>query len=107
MSYDDRLAERVRDLLVNVGGGEEDISERRMFGGLCFMLNGNMALGVHDADLIVRFDPSETAATLARPYARPFDLSGTRSPPRGWGLVAPEGTRTKRALEAWMDKGLR
>jgi len=106
MAYDERLAERVRDALVDAAGAAEDISERRMFGGLCFMLNGNMSLGVHEGDLIVRFDPGETDAMLAQPHTRPFDLSGARLPPRGWGLVAPRGTHTKRALAAWVKTGL-
>lgn len=101
MAYNERLAERVRDALADAG----DCSERRMFGGIGFMLQGNMALGVHGDDLIVRCDPAETDAALAKPHTRPFDLSGGRVPPRGWLLVAPEGTRTQRGLVAWVARG--
>jgi hypothetical protein len=74
-----------------------------MFGGLAFLLRGNMCVGVHGPDLIVRLDPNETDAALKRPHARVFDMTGR--PMRGWVLVAPEGLKTKRTLEAWVNRG--
>lgn len=100
MAFDDGLAERVRDLLAE----DDRIVERKMFGGLAFLLNGNMAVGVHEDDLIVRLPVDDTAAALARPGVRAFDLSGGR-PMRGWVLVAPDATATERDLTAWVEIG--
>jgi TfoX/Sxy family transcriptional regulator of competence genes len=69
MAYDEGLAERLRSLL----GGNADIAEKRMFGGLAFLLRGNMCVGVHGDDLIVRIAPEETDEALAEPHVRVFD----------------------------------
>ncbi len=104
MAYDERLAERVRTALAAAVAGA-DVSERKMFGGICFMLGGNMALGVHDADLMVRMDPADLDAALKKPHARPWDLFGMRRPPKGWVLVGPDGTKAARSLAAWVALG--
>ena len=77
-----------------------------MFGGIAFLLGGNMAVGVRGDDLIVRVDPSQTDALLREPGARPFDLSGSRGPPAGWLLVGPSGHRTDAALRTWVARGV-
>lgn len=76
-----------------------------MFGGIAFLLGGNMAVGVHGGDLIVRVDPARTEALLREPGAKPFDLSGSRGPPAGWLLVASSGYRTDGALRTWIERG--
>jgi TfoX/Sxy family transcriptional regulator of competence genes len=95
MAYDEKLAARVRGLLSD----REDVSERAMFGGLTFMLGGRMCCGVNRNELIVRLDPHDAVAALARPHARPMDF--TRRPMRGFVTVGPEGLRG-RALARWV-----
>jgi hypothetical protein len=96
MAFDDRLADRVRTQL----GKRTGLSEKKMFGGLAFLLNGNMCCGVHGGDLIVRLDPEATAAALTRPHTRVFDLSGR--PMKGWILVGPGGLGDEQALAEWV-----
>ena len=101
MAYSQAQAERVRGLLV----GRPSLTEKEMFGGIAFLLGGNMAVGVHGEDLIVRVDPAKTDTLLREPGAKPFDLSGSRGPPAGWLLVAPSGYRTDTALRTWVARG--
>src|SRR5947199_9993508 len=101
MVYSSAVADRVRALLA----GQSALSEKEMFGGIAFLLGGNMAVGVHGEDLIVRVDPAQTNALLREPGAKPFDLSGSRGPPAGWLLVAPNGYRTDAALRTWIGRG--
>lgn len=101
MVYSLAQAVRVRRLLANQSG----LSEKEMFGGIAFLLGGNMAVGVHGKDLIVRVDPLQTDALLKEPGAKPFDLSGGRAP-SGWLLVTPAGYRTDAALHAWVARGI-
>jgi len=96
MAFDERLADRVRKALARRKG----LTERQMFGGLCLMLNRNMACGVLGDALIVRVPPEETAAVLKRKHARPFDFTGT--PMRGFVVVAPAGLQTDAQLKAWV-----
>jgi len=102
MPYSQAQADRVRSIL----GGQPGITEKEMFGGIAFLLGGNMAVGVHGEDLIVRVQPSETEALLREPGAKPFDLSGSRGPPAGWLLVSPAGTRTEAGLRTWVGRGV-
>jgi TfoX/Sxy family transcriptional regulator of competence genes len=99
MAVDEALAQRIRELL----GGTPGLREKRMFGGLSFLLNGNMAVGVHGDELIVRLAPEETDAALARPGVRIFDMTGR--PMRGWVLVATEALAEQAALAEWVDRG--
>ena len=101
MAYDDALASRVRESL----GDNPDITERKMFGGIAFMLSGNMAVGVSKDDLMVRIDPDDQDDALAQPGVRVFDMTGRR-PMKGWILVAPEATEDDDALLRWVDAGL-
>lgn len=100
MAYDEHLAERVRAELA----GERAVSDRKMFGGLAFLLDGNMAVGLSGDELMVRVGREGTEEALARPHTRPFEMSGR--PTKGFILVAPEGVRTKRQLAAWVRRGV-
>jgi hypothetical protein len=100
MAYDEGLAIRIRDLL----GGRVGLTEKRMFGGLAFLLHGNMACGVHGDDLIVRLPAEATDAALTEPGTRPFDLTGR--PMRGWLLVGSDGHAEDDDLRRWVDRGV-
>ena len=100
MAYDEALADRVRERL----GDNPEITERKMFGGIAFMLSGNMAVGVSKEDLMVRIDPDDQDEALAQPGVRVFDMTGR--PTKGWILVAPEATGEDNGLQKWIDAGL-
>lgn len=100
MAYDEELAERVRSALASVKG----VTEIRMFGGLCYTVRGNMAVGVNGDDLMVRMSPDDGDAALSEPGARPMDF--THRPMRGFLFVGPQGTTTDRSLRGWVDRGV-
>ena len=100
MAYDEQLAERVRDQLGDVHG----ITEKAMFGGLAFLLEGNMAVGLTGDELMVRIGSDDSDDALARPHTRPFDMTGR--PMKGWILVAQEGLQDDDELRAWVRRGL-
>ena len=100
MAYDEDLAERVREHLA----AEDDITEKAMFGGLAFLLRGNMAVGITGDDLMVRVGPDASDEALERPHTRPFDMTGR--PMKGWILVAPEGVRGEAELGEWVAQGV-
>lgn len=100
MAFDEQLAERVRELL----RGRAGLTERRMFGGLCFLLGGHLFIGVDKTDLIVRVPPAKHNVFLRRAGAREFDLARRRM--RGWLLVSWRATRTAGGLAKWVDAGL-
>jgi len=97
MAFDEKLAERIRNRL----GKRTGLTEKKMFGGIAFLLNGNMCCGVHKEDMIVRLDPEQTEEALSERHARAFDLTGR--PMKGWLLVAGEGVVTDAALGMWID----
>ncbi len=99
MAYDEQLAARVRTLLAN----RTDVSERKMFGGLTFMLGGNMCCGVNGDELIVRLDPEREDEALARPHARPMDFTGR--PMRGFITIRPDGLKGGR-LNRWVQEAV-
>jgi hypothetical protein len=101
MTYSEPQAERVRKELA----GQRGIIEKEMFGGIAFLLGGNMAVGVHGEDLIVRVEPAQTQALLRELGAKPFDLGPGGRSPAGWLLVAPPGYRTDAALRTWVGRG--
>jgi len=100
MPYDERLAERVRAALAD----RPNIEEKRMFGGLAFLLAGKMFCGIAKEDLMVRVGPDKYEEALGRGYARPMDFTGR--PMRGYVFVAPGGCATKREVSAWIEAGL-
>lgn len=100
MAYDEGLAQRVRETL----GERQDIEEKKMFGGLSFMLSGNLACGIIGEELIVRVGPDNDMDALAKPHARPFDFTG--KPMKGWVTVAQEGLESDEALEGWVEQGV-
>ena len=95
MAFDERLAERIRRQLTKRKG----LTEKKMFGGLAFLLNGNMCCGVHGQDMIVRLDPAQTDKALSERHTRVFDLTGR--PMKGWILVEARGLATDAALSKW------
>jgi TfoX/Sxy family transcriptional regulator of competence genes len=100
MAFDEDLAERVRASVA----GADGVVEKRMFGGLAFVVKGNMAVGVHGDDLIVRLAPEETEEALAEPGVRVFDM--TNRPMKGWVLVGPVAIADEEGLGTWVTRGL-
>ncbi len=101
MAYDERLADRVRAAL----DGQDGLSARKMFGGLAFMVHGNMACGVEGDRLMVRVGPDRHEEALGRPHAAPMDFTGR--PMKGFVFVEPAGTATETALQDWVEMGVR
>jgi TfoX/Sxy family transcriptional regulator of competence genes len=101
MPYDDGLAQRVRELLEELSG----LSEKKMFGGLAFLLRGNMCVGVVADELMVRVGPDAHQAALAEPHARPMDFTGR--PMKGFVYVAAEGFESDADLRDWVERGTR
>jgi TfoX/Sxy family transcriptional regulator of competence genes len=99
MAFDEALADRVRDVLAP----RADLSERRMFGGIAFMIGGNMAVGVIDDDLMVRLDPVDAERALTEPHTRPMDFTG--KPMKGMIFVDSAGTVSDDDLASWADAG--
>ena len=100
MPYDDQLASRVRALV----SGDASMSERKMFGGLCFMTNGHMCFGIVGDDLMVRVGPERWEQSLARPFTREMDFTGRSM--RGMVYVSSQGLGEERDLQQWVDSGL-
>ena len=100
MAYDVTLAERIARRLNRRRG----LEQKRMFGGVCFLLRGNMCCGVAGNRLMVRVGLERYASALRKPHARPMDITGR--PLRGFVFVVPQGLRTRKALQAWVDGGL-
>ena len=101
MAYDEELADRIRELMA----GEPGVTEKRMFGGLAFLIGGNMSVAASgQGGLMVRVDPDETDALLEKPHAQPFVMRGREM--KGWLRVDDEGVRTKRQLEPWVKRGV-
>lgn len=101
MPYDEQLAERVRDLVAPRSG----VTEKKMFGGIGWMLNGNMAVGVMSTGgLIVRIEPEETDALIALPHVNTFGREGAR-PMKGFVVVDADAVADDAALADWVDRG--
>jgi TfoX/Sxy family transcriptional regulator of competence genes len=101
VAYDEDLANRIRGLIA----GEAEVTEQRMFGGLAFLVAGNMAVAASgQGGLMVRVDPEATDALVGKPHAQPFEMRGRAM--QGWLRVEAEGVRTKRQLEPWVRRGL-
>jgi TfoX/Sxy family transcriptional regulator of competence genes len=101
VAYDEDLANRIRELVA----GESGVTEKKMFGGLAFLIGGNMAVAASgQGGLMVRCDPAETETLTAKPHARRFEMRGREMD--GWLRVDDEGVRTKRRLEPWVRRGV-
>jgi TfoX/Sxy family transcriptional regulator of competence genes len=101
MAYDEDLANRLRELLAD----EQAITEKKMFGGLAFLLHGHMTVSASGkGGLLARIDPADTDAALKRPHVTRMVMGGRSMD--GWIRVAAEGVRTKRQLEPWVRRSL-
>ncbi|WAC94022.1 TfoX/Sxy family protein [Mycobacterium sp. Aquia_213] len=101
MAYDLELANRIRELLAPQRG----VDEKAMFGGLAFLIGGNMAVAASGkGGLMVRVPPEDTAKLLDRPHVSPMVMAGRET--RGWLRVDAEGVKTKRQLESWISRGV-
>jgi TfoX/Sxy family transcriptional regulator of competence genes len=100
MAYDENLVSRIRAALAP----RNDVSERKMFGGVAFMVGGNMCCGVNGGDLMLRLGNEGAAAALAEPHAREMDFTGR--PMRSMIYVGPEGTGADADLSAWIGRAL-
>ncbi|HEX6582654.1 MAG TPA: TfoX/Sxy family protein [Thermoleophilaceae bacterium] len=99
MAFDEGLVERIRGVL----DARTDVDERRMFGGIAFLVSGNMACGVMNEDLMVRMEPAAAEALETETGARRMDMGGR--PMKGWLLVAPEATADDADLQGWVRRG--
>lgn len=100
MAYDEDLAARVRSALAS----RDDVTERKMFGGIAFMVSGNMCCGVTGEDVMLRLGAEGADAALDDQHARPMDFTGR--PLAGFVYVAPEGTATPGDLQGWVDRAV-
>ena len=100
MAYDEGLAQRVREALSD----QSAVIEKKMFGGLAFMVDGHMCCGVTRETLMVRVGPDAYEAALARPHARPMDFTGR--PLKGMVYVDREGHEEDEDLQSWVERGL-
>jgi TfoX/Sxy family transcriptional regulator of competence genes len=100
MAYDEELAGRIRELLA----GEPDLTEKKMFGGLAFLIGGNMAVGASgQGGILVRVDPEESDALVAKTKASPMEMRGRQM--QGWLRVAANDLGSKRELTKWVERG--
>ncbi len=99
VAYDEQLADRVRAAL----GEQPNLTERKMFGGLAFLLGGHMCCGIVGEDLMVRVGHDAYEQAISKPHARPMDFTGR--PSKGMVYVAPAGLRTAKSLREWIERG--
>ncbi len=101
MAYEEDLANRIRELVA----GDSDVTEKKMFGGLVFLVGGNMLVGASgQGGLMVRVDPEDSDTVVTKPHTRPFEMRGRAL--QGWLRVDAEGLRTKRELDLWVRRGV-
>jgi TfoX/Sxy family transcriptional regulator of competence genes len=100
MPMDESIADKIRAEVNNY----PDVVEKRMFGGIGFIVNGNMACGVNGSDLIVRVGPEQSKPALDRPYTKVFDMTGR--PMLGWIKIAPDGFASEQDLKNWIKQGM-
>jgi TfoX N-terminal domain len=101
MAYDEDLANRIREIVMTESG----VSEKKMFGGLAFLINGNMSVSASGkGGLLLHVDPDQSDSLLAKPHAHPFEMRGRVM--QGWLRVDADGVRTKRQLERWVSRGV-
>jgi TfoX/Sxy family transcriptional regulator of competence genes len=100
MAYDEHLADRIRAILAD----RADVSERKMFGGLAFLVEGHMCVGIVGSDLMARVGKDAFDKALSAPHARPMDFTG--KPSTGMVYVAPPGVKTIASLRKWVERAL-
>jgi TfoX/Sxy family transcriptional regulator of competence genes len=101
MAYDEDLADRIREIVLT----DDGVTEQRMFGGLAFLVNGNLSVSASgQGGLMLRVDPVESDELLGDPHARPFEMRGRAM--QGWLRVDAAGVQTKRQLERWVARGI-
>src|SRR6266480_5614927 len=101
MAFDESLAARIRDALAR----KKNIEEKRMFGGIGFLLNGNMLVGVWKTSMIVRVGPDGYDDALLEAHVKEFDITG--KPMKGWVLVEPEGVKDEDQLKNWIQQAVK
>ena len=101
MPFDETLANRIRDALAR----RKNVEERKMFGCICFLINGNALAGVWKDRLIARLGPDEGEAALREPHVRVFDITGR--PMRNWVAVGPEGVEDDDQLKIWIERAMK
>ena len=101
MSYDEETAERLRRLLYT----RPDVVEKKMFGGLCFLLNGYMVVGISKGELLIRVGPEQHEKVMRMKHVRPMDF--TKKPMKGFAFVGPKGFDSDAALARWVERCLR
>jgi hypothetical protein len=100
MAYDEQLADRIRELV----GGEADLTEKKMFGGLAFLIGGNMAVAASgQGGMLVRVDPAQSDALVATTNARPMEMRGR--PMQGWLRIGPKDLGTRDQIARWVELG--
>jgi hypothetical protein len=101
VAHDEDLANRIRELVL----AQDGVTEQRMFGGLAFLINGNMSVSSSgQGGMMLRVEPAETDALLSGKHTRPLLMRGREM--QGWLRVDPEGLKTKRQLERWVARGV-
>lgn len=100
MAYDEVLADRIKTILKS----RRSVTEKKMFGGLCFMVNGNMACGVEKKKLVVRIGPDDYEKILKLKHVRKMDFTG--KPLKGFIYIMPEGLSRADSLKKWVDRGI-
>ena len=101
MAFDENLAARIRDALARKKG----VVEKKMFGGVCFLLNGKMLVGVWREYLIARLGPDQGDEALLEPHVRKMDITG--KPMKGWIKVEPEGVENDDQLKSWIQQAVK
>jgi len=101
MAFDEILAERIRQSIAR----RKSVEERKMFGCICFLINGNALAGVWKDRLIARLGPDEGEAALREPHVRAFDITGR--PMRNWVVVEPEGVEDDDQLKGWIQRAMK
>lgn len=100
MAYDEGLAQRVREIIEDLPG----FNEKKMFGGICWLIHGNMAGGIINDEIIIRVGPENHESALAQPHTRVFDITGRVM--KGWVMVSPQGHEDEQDLADWIKKGV-
>jgi TfoX/Sxy family transcriptional regulator of competence genes len=97
MAFNEKLSNRIREALAE----QPDVEEKFMFGGICFMVNGKMCVGVSDDEMMCRIDPGKEDEALEKKGARPMDFTG--KPMKGYVFVSEDGLRSKKEFDYWID----